>query len=60
MSNEINVNLGNIIKMARIKKNLSQEELGKFLKVTGSLVSRWESNKRIPEVDTLYKLVYLL
>ena len=33
------------LRTARLLKKLTQEELGKKIEVTGSLVSQWERNK---------------
>lgn len=35
--------IGNVIKEYRIKKNMTQEELGAALLVTPQAVSRWET-----------------
>lgn len=48
--------IGNYIKELRCKNNLMQEELAKKIYVTNKAVSRWESGKNIPGIDTLYLL----
>jgi len=40
----------------RKKKNWSQEELAEKLEVSRQTVSKWESNKAIPELDKLIKI----
>lgn len=58
--NEVKIDLGNIIKRARLKKGLSQCEIAQMIGVTSSLISRWESNKRTPETYDLLKLTNIL
>jgi transcriptional regulator with XRE-family HTH domain len=58
--NEVNINLGEIIKKARLKQGLSQRDLARMMEVTPSLISRWESNKRTPETFDLLRLANLL
>lgn len=48
--------IGNYIKELRCKNNLTQEELANKIYVTNKAVSRWESGKNIPGIDTLYLL----
>lgn len=48
--------IGNYIKELRCKNNLTQEELANRIYVTNKAVSRWESGKNIPGIDTLYLL----
>lgn len=51
------VNIGNIIKKARIKKGLTQEELGKMVGVQKSAIAKYE-NGRIVNIkrSTLQKI----
>ncbi len=51
--------LGERIKDERTKKDLSQAELGEFLKITQQAVGRWEKNLSEPDTDTLKKLAKL-
>ncbi len=48
--------LGNNIKDLRIKKGLTQEELGKMLNKTKNNISQYETGKREPDNNTLLKL----
>lgn len=48
--------IGNYIKELRCKNNLTQEELANKIYVTNKDVSRWESGKNLPGIDTLYLL----
>ncbi|NFS12837.1 helix-turn-helix transcriptional regulator [Clostridium botulinum] len=48
--------LGDNIKELRIKKGLTQEELGKMLNKTKNNISQYETGKREPDIDTLIKL----
>jgi len=47
------VNVGKIIKQARIDKDISQRDLAKELGVTPAALSAWETNKRNPPIQTL-------
>lgn len=44
---------GSFIAANRKKKNLTQEMLGEKLGVTNKTVSRWETGKYMPDLDTL-------
>jgi len=48
--------IGKTIKIARIKKGMSQKELAEAMGVDISAISLWEKNKRIPSGDLLIKL----
>lgn len=48
--------LGDNIKGLRIKKGLTQEELGKILNKTKNNISQYETGKREPDIETLVKL----
>lgn len=48
--------IGDYILKLRRKKNLTQEELARKVYVTNKAVSRWETGKSLPEVETLYLL----
>ena len=58
--NEVNINLGELIKKARQKQGFSQRDLAQIMAVTPSLISRWESNKRTPETFDLLRLANVL
>ena len=53
-------NLGEIIKIARIKKKLSQEKLAQILGVTKGAISSWENNRYAPDGKVLVKLAMKL
>ncbi len=43
--------IGNAIKQLRLKRELSQEQLGKKVGVTQSAVASWESGRTCPKVN---------
>lgn len=47
---------GKRLKQLRLDNNLTQEQLGRMLNVTNVGVSKWESNERFPDKDTLIKI----
>lgn len=50
------LNLGKLIKQARIDKNISQKELADEFGVTSSAISAWERNKTTPPAYVLIQL----
>lgn len=44
------------LKLLREKKNITQEELANVLYVSRTAVSKWESGKGYPSIDTLQKI----
>ena len=48
------------IKEVRIKRELSQRELGNAIGVTGVTISRWENGTRIPGADKIVILANIL
>ena len=48
--------IGNTIREYRMAQNLTQEELGKELHVTKQAVSKWETGRTLPDVETLRRL----
>lgn len=48
--------IGNIIREHRVAQNLTQEELGQELHVTKQAVSKWETGRTLPDVETLRRL----
>lgn len=44
------------MKQLRLKKGMSQSELGKIIGVSPSTIGMYEQERRIPEVNTLKKL----
>ena len=53
-------NIGEVIRKHRTAKGLSQQELGDLLFVTKQAVSKWETGKTIPDLDTIRKLCRIL
>lgn len=51
---------GNFICSLRKEKNLTQKELAQMLDVTDKAVSRWETAKNYPDIETLTKLAQAL
>ncbi len=47
------MDIGTRIRESRIKRNLTQEELGKMLNVTPQAVSRWENGISLPDVSMI-------
>lgn len=52
--------LGERIKRARIKANMTQEELANKLTVSRQAISKWESDKGIPDIENLKRISKLL
>lgn len=48
------------IKICRIQNNLTQKQLGEKMFVSDKTISKWESNRSIPDVDTIKKLAEVL
>lgn len=48
--------IGKRIKEERMKKNLSQEELGKIFSITQQAVNKWESGKSSPDPEMIRNL----
>ena len=53
-------NIGEIIRRQRKSKNLTQEELGKQLFVSKQSVSKWETGRSLPDLETMRKLCAIL
>ena len=51
---------GELIYKSRTKNNMSQAQLAKEIGVTDKAVSKWETGKSKPQVDTLKKLARVL
>ena len=49
-------NLGSVIKSARVKKGISQEQLAEMLDVTPTHVKHMESGRRKPSVEILFAI----
>lgn len=54
------MNIGEIIKRERQKRNITQGELAELLKVTPQAVSRWEMGVSYPDITMLPKLSEVL
>ena len=48
--------ISGLIKKLRIEKNLTQEELGNLLGVSGKAISKWERGESLPDVAIIKKL----
>lgn len=48
--------IGSFLKELRKSRNLSQEQLGDILNVTGRSVSRWETGTNMPDISILVEL----
>lgn len=51
---------GELIKAARKKAGMTQEELGSKLGVSGSSIAQWENDLRNPKLDTLQRIASAL
>ena len=51
---------GTKIREARIKKNLSQAQLAKILGTTQPLIAAYETDRRIPKLETLERIAVAL
>lgn len=51
---------GEYLKKARIEANLTQQELGQKVGITGVSIMRYEKNKRKPSVEVFKKLIEIL
>ena len=56
MAEQIEVDLGKIIRNGRIKKGLSQKQLANKLQVRPNQISKWEHNYQLPRSTDLIKL----
>ena len=45
--------IGKYIKFLRERNNLTQEELAKKVPVSREAVNKWETGRRIPDIETL-------
>lgn len=48
--------IGEKIKELRIKKDMTQSELGKIIGVSSSTIGMYEQNRRQPDISTLIKI----
>lgn len=56
----IKENIGKIISEARKNKKITQLELAKLVNVSDKAISNWETEKNIPDIDTIKKLEKIL
>lgn len=56
MKNKIAILIGKEMKIARMKKNITQEQIGNFIGVTRQTVSLWESGKRSMNIEDYVKI----
>lgn len=54
------MSLGEKIKEARLKAGLTQEQLSAYLLVSRQAITKWESNKGMPDVENLKRLSKVL
>ncbi len=47
------MNIGEIIRKERIKRNMTQNELGNLISLTNTAISNYESGKTLPSIDIL-------
>lgn len=52
----ISMALGERIRLIRLEKEMTQEELGKLLSVGKSTISQYETNKSTPDAATISKI----
>lgn len=52
--------IGDIIREHRNNKNMTQEELGRQLFVSKQAVSKWETGRTLPDVETIRRLADIL
>lgn len=55
-----NIQIGQRIRAARLGKNMTQQQLGEALGISGKAVSKWETGRGAPEVDCLPRLSTIL
>ena len=53
-------NIGNLIKVARKQKAMTQEDLSQVVGVSRQTISKWESNETKPDLENIYKLCNVL
>ena len=58
--NYVKMELGERIRVARLIKKMSKEDLAKAVGVSKSSICRYESGISIPQGDILFKLMYIL
>lgn len=53
-------NIGTVIRNHRVAKKMTQEELGKRVFVSKQAVSKWETGRTMPDIETVRKLCDIL
>ena len=51
------MDIGKVIKIGRIKKNIKQKDLSKKIEVHNQELCDWENGRKIPRGDSLIKLM---
>lgn len=51
---------GNTIRVLREKNNLTQKELAKIISVSDKTISKWETNKGLPDIGIIEELANAL
>jgi Predicted transcription factor, homolog of eukaryotic MBF1 len=59
-SNETRLRVGNIIKNARLKKGLTQRQLGEIIGKSNNAITNWEKGVNSPDVDMIERLCSIL
>jgi len=54
------IKIGDKIKKARIKKQLTQQELSELINVSRSAISNWEVGRHYPDIDMIVELSKIL
>ena len=54
------MDIGNIIRKYRKEKNMTQEEVAKYLGVTAPAVNKWENGNAMPDITLLAPITRLL
>ena len=52
--------IGEIIKVRRVEKGITQEQLGQALFVSKQAVSKWENNVTLPDIETIRRICDVL
>ena len=55
-----NIKIGNLIKTLRIKKDMTQKEIGDKLSVSDKTISKWETGNGLPDISILSALAEVL
>lgn len=55
-----NIKIGNLIKTLRIKKDMTQKDIGDMLNVSDKTISKWETGNGLPDISILSSLSEVL